>query len=310
MRIRKGDGGVQIQEPLLSIGEVVDLLKPEYPAVSASSLRFLERLGLVVPERTQGGHRLFRQSDIARIRTIKHLQDERFTLEEIAERLGTNNGAPEIDLDAFLTLALAGDAAAATHQIADALDFGLTPQALFEDTLAPALREVGDRWAAGDITVAQEHIASEVIRDLVAVIGAPRADAHGDAPEIVAAAVAGERHIIGLQMISSLLRLRGYRVHFLGADVDPEFLADAVLRHDPEVVLLSATIDDHLAATEQAITTVRHAGQRMPPAIVVGGQIAGRHAARLAPFGAVVVVDQAPSAAIEQVLRLLAPAAA
>lgn len=293
------------QEPLITIGEVVDILKTDYPNLTASSLRFLERIGLVVPSRTRGGHRLYRPSDIARIRTIKRLQDERYTLDEIANRLGPDDDGPGIALDHFLALALAGDAAAATHQVAAALDRGMAPDELFDTVLAPALREVGDQWASGRLTVAQEHAASEVIRDLVAVVGAPRADARGEARVVVAAAVSGERHIIGLQMIASLLRMRGYRVHFLGADVDPDFLVDAVLRHDPDVVLLSATLDEHLAATERAIAAVRHAGLRLPPAIVVGGQITERHAARLAPIGAVVVTAQEPGAAVDQVQRLL-----
>lgn len=295
------------QARLVTIGDVVELLKSDYPTVTASSLRFLERMGLVVPARTPGGHRLYRPSDIARIRTIKRLQDERYTLDEIAARLGsdTDGTGPAIDLEGFVALALSGDAAAATHLVAAAIDRGLTPPELFDQVLAPALRDVGDRWEAGQLTVAQEHAASEVIRDLIAVVGAPRVDTQEQAPVVVAAAVAGERHVIGLQMISTLLRSRGYRVHFLGADVDSEFLTDAVRRHDPEIVLLSATLDRHLAATEQAISAVRQAGLRMPPTVVVGGQMAERHAGRLAPFGAVVVTDLAPGAAVEQVVRLL-----
>jgi methanogenic corrinoid protein MtbC1 len=304
MRLRQDESGDE-QEPLVSIGEVVARLKADYPTVSASSLRFLERIGLVVPSRTQGGHRLYRPSDVARIRTIKRLQDERYTLEEIAERLGAESGEPAIDLEAFLDMALAGDAAGATHLIAQAIDRGMSQTGLFDDVLAPVLREVGERWAAGAITVAQEHAASEVIRDLIAVVGVPRADAPDMAPEIVAAAVAGERHVIGLQMISTLLRLRGCRVHFLGADVDPEFLTDAVRRHDPDVVLLSATTDERLPAVEQAIETIRNAALRTHPAVVFGGQVARRHAERLALFGAVVIPEQTPGASVEQVLRLL-----
>jgi methanogenic corrinoid protein MtbC1 len=111
--------------------------------------------------------------------------------------------------------------------------------------------------------------------------------------------------VIGLQMISTLLRLRGCRVHFLGADVDPEFLTDAVRRHDPDVVLLSATTDERLPAVEQAIETIRNAALRTHPAVVFGGQVARRHAERLALFGAVVIPEQTPGASVEQVLRLL-----
>ena len=61
----------------LTIGEAVALLQKEFPDLTSSSLRFLEREGLLHPQRTPGGHRLYSDDDIARIRLIKHLQSER-----------------------------------------------------------------------------------------------------------------------------------------------------------------------------------------------------------------------------------------
>ena len=61
----------------ITIGEAVALLQKEFPDLSSSSLRFLEKADLLHPQRTSGGHRLFNEDDIARIRLIKHLQSER-----------------------------------------------------------------------------------------------------------------------------------------------------------------------------------------------------------------------------------------
>jgi len=301
---------IQTAEPLMSIGDVVAALRVDYPAVSASSLRFLERIGLVTPLRTKGGHRLFRRSDLERVRRVKRLQDERFSLEEIAARLRAEDESTPLDHKVLIAHAVAGDAAATAHLVAAALDRGVSPQELFDRLLAPALREIGERWADGELSVAQEHAASEIIRDLVAIIGSPRADAAGDVPVIVAAAVGGERHVIGLQMVTTLLRMAGYRVDFLGADVDADFLADAVRRHDPEIVLLSATLDERLPAVEEAIKAVHSVATRRSPHIIVGGQITRSQAERLTALGATVVTDQSPGASVEQVRRLLDPAPA
>src|SRR5687767_5899676 len=72
---------------LLSIGQVVTHLQAEYPDVSHSSLRFLEREGLVTPHRTPGGHRLFTKQDVDRVRQIKRWQEQRLSLAEIRQRL-------------------------------------------------------------------------------------------------------------------------------------------------------------------------------------------------------------------------------
>ncbi|HEV2122193.1 MAG TPA: MerR family transcriptional regulator, partial [Chloroflexota bacterium] len=72
---------------LLTIGQVVARLTENYPDVTPSSLRFLEREGLVEPERTPGGHRLYSNAHVEQVRRIKEWQRERLSLAEIRDRL-------------------------------------------------------------------------------------------------------------------------------------------------------------------------------------------------------------------------------
>ena len=66
------------REQLLRIGEVVSRLRGEFPDVSISKIRFLEDEGLIRPERTRGGYRLFSEEDLARLETILRLQRDEF----------------------------------------------------------------------------------------------------------------------------------------------------------------------------------------------------------------------------------------
>jgi DNA-binding transcriptional MerR regulator len=79
----------------LSIGEVLVALKPEFPDVTISKIRFLESEGLIEPERTASGYRKFYDRDVERLRTILSLQrDEYLPLRVIRERLdGEAEGA-------------------------------------------------------------------------------------------------------------------------------------------------------------------------------------------------------------------------
>ena len=71
-----------------SIGEVLVSLKPEFPDISISKIRFLETEGLIAPERTSSGYRKFYDSDVDRLRTILKLQrDEYLPLRVIKDRL-------------------------------------------------------------------------------------------------------------------------------------------------------------------------------------------------------------------------------
>ncbi len=87
-----------------TISEAVALLRPEFPDLSLSSLRFLEREGLLRPQRTQGGHRLYSDHDIARIRLIKRLQAQRYyPLETIRHMLVKLEQARDVEAEmAFL----------------------------------------------------------------------------------------------------------------------------------------------------------------------------------------------------------------
>jgi DNA-binding transcriptional MerR regulator len=91
----------------LSIGEVLALLRPEFPDLTISKIRFLESQGLLDPERTPSGYRKFYESDIDRLRWILHQQKEQYLpLKVIKGRLGDDDEPPvETDKSAAVTVA-------------------------------------------------------------------------------------------------------------------------------------------------------------------------------------------------------------
>src|SRR5579862_3027164 len=64
--------------PYLSIGDVLTLLRQEFPDVTISKIRFLESQGLVNPERTPSGYRKFYEPDVDRLRWVLRQQREHF----------------------------------------------------------------------------------------------------------------------------------------------------------------------------------------------------------------------------------------
>jgi DNA-binding transcriptional MerR regulator len=63
---------------LLTIGAVCARLKPEFPDISISKIRYLEDQGLLTPRRTRGGYRLFGEEDVERLQRILELQRDEF----------------------------------------------------------------------------------------------------------------------------------------------------------------------------------------------------------------------------------------
>jgi len=82
----------------LSIGEVLNILREEFPDVTISKIRFLESQGLIDPERTPSGYRKFYESDVSRLRWILHQQKENFlplkVIKERLHRMGEEQPAP------------------------------------------------------------------------------------------------------------------------------------------------------------------------------------------------------------------------
>ncbi|MGV1007843.1 MAG: MerR family transcriptional regulator [Dermatophilaceae bacterium] len=92
------------------IGAVLDLLKPEFPDLTVSKIRFLEAEGLVTPERTASGYRTFSERDVERLRYILVAQRDRFwPLKVIREALdGLDRGLTAADGDAPARLVAPG----------------------------------------------------------------------------------------------------------------------------------------------------------------------------------------------------------
>lgn len=93
----------------LSIGEVINLLRDDFPDVSVSKIRFLESQGLIDPDRSNSGYRQFDPKDVARLRFILQQQRDHFlplkviksklTLWERGEESGEGRGAPAPNLE-------------------------------------------------------------------------------------------------------------------------------------------------------------------------------------------------------------------
>lgn len=116
----------------------------------------------------------------------------------------------------------------------------LPPSELVFEVVLPVLRDVGARWQAGTVTPAQEHLASGVIRGVLAgvlrVLPKPI-----DATRIMFGTPAGERHELGLLCGAVLAAAAGYAVIYLGPDLPAAEIARAARRAAAKAVVLAGT---------------------------------------------------------------------
>ena len=283
MTHKPGPTEIRAETPI-SIGRAVDLLKADYPDISPSTLRFLESEGLLEPQRTPGGHRLYGPEDIERVRFIRTMQRRRLSLDEIRERLNRLDrfGDSPALCDNYYALVVAGNLPAAAQLIRDADRFGLPLATTFADVIGEAMRRIGTAWETGELIVGQEKEATELAKELVAELSARHATTVTKQEVVLAAAVEGELHDLGLRMVAGLLREQGYLVHLLGPDVAAGFLIESVRLRRPSILLLGITLPERIPALVKTVEEVRRVFPgRERPQIIVGGPIIADHYDRL-----------------------------
>jgi methanogenic corrinoid protein MtbC1 len=169
----------------------------------------------------------------------------------------------------FLQAILSGQRAGAVQIAREALREGLTLRSLYLDVFQPALYEVGARWEANRLTVAQEHIATAITQYVMAQIYQPP-DQPATRGTVVLTGVEGELHNIGAVMVGDLIESSGWSVRFLGTNLPPSAILAAIRDAQPSHVGISATMLFNVAAVRQLIHAIRaEFGDRIR--ILVGG---------------------------------------
>ena len=246
--------------------------------VPAHTLRKWEqRYGALTPTRTAGGQRRYSEVDVARVRWLRDRLGEGYRIAQAAALLATPARAPAEtveDLRAALLAAVERTEAEGTERLLDQT-LALHPlETALEDVVRPVLEEVGRRWEAGTISVAQEHLLSAAVRGrIVRLLADPRPDVRGRA---VLACAPDERHELGLLMLATLLAADGWNVVYLGAETPVEEALATAAAVEADATCLSVTMRQHRAALAEGVARGVAAGRD----VIIGGPAADRELAR------------------------------
>jgi methanogenic corrinoid protein MtbC1 len=247
--------------------------------VPADTLRKWEqRYGVLTPERTTGGQRRYGDRDVARVEWLKARLAEGYRIGEAATLLGSMADA-SVQTPAELREAVIGavarnDVSSVVRLVEQALTLNVVEDAL-TNVLVPVLSAIGKRCEEGELSVAQEHLASCVVRaHLERLLADARGGVRGTA---VLACAPGERHELGLLMFAVLLRADGWEVAYLGPDTPLEDAVALAEHTRARVLCISATMRDSADRICRELANVR-----VPKGIdvVVGGRGFGDAAAK------------------------------
>src|SRR5579862_117910 len=181
---------------------------------------------------------------------------------------------------------VAGDEAGAWVLVEAALASGAEPADVYLNVLVPALQRVGDGWAAGELSVADEHRASAVAQRLIGRLGPRFARRGRKRGTVVVGEPAGELHGLPSAIVSDLLRGAGFTVLDLGANTPAESFVDSCREVDRLVaVVIGATVMGQDRTLRATVRALRKGGVAVP-VLVGGAAIEGDdHAGRLGADG-------------------------
>jgi DNA-binding transcriptional MerR regulator len=206
------------------------------------------RYALVSPARTAGGFRLYDAQDERRVRLMLRFLASGVAAAEAA-RLAV--GTPAISGPTPLTpngsASPADDLSRALDRFDEeaahaALDWLLSAYGLqiaVRDVILPYFGELGERWAQGAVSVAQEHFATALVRGRLLALA--RGWGGGDGPRALLACVPDDLHDLGLICFGLALRRHGWRITFLGASSPTETIADCARVLKPAIVAVAAS---------------------------------------------------------------------
>lgn len=139
--------------------------------------------------------------------------------------------------------------------------------------IQPALYEVGELWADGRISVAQEHLATAIYQGLLVRAYDATEFAEPRDDKALFACVEHNLHTVGLRIVCDSFAIGGWDVEFLGADVATADLVRHVVAWRPHLLGLSISTAEHLETAQHAIAQIREALGDEAPKIVVGGRV-------------------------------------
>lgn len=156
--------------------------------------------------------------------------------------------------------------------IKDALDNNIPALSILNEGLVPAMSIIGDKFSESEIYIPDVLIAAramqfgmDILRPLLTDVNATYRGT------VVIGTVKGDLHDIGKNLVKYMLQGGGFNVIDLGNDVSPEKFIDAVRKHDPQIIAMSALLTTTMGSMKDVIEATEEAGIRDKVKIMIGG---------------------------------------
>ena len=144
-----------------------------------------------------------------------------------------------------------------------------TLEQFYERVMTPVMTEIGYLWSEGKLSIATEHVASNIAHSLVKVIADENRKSKKDKGKIVLTTPIGEDHNLGCNVLESFLVSKGFITFNLSPSTPAESLIEFIKTAKPDALIVSITLEDNIKSGQRMVKKIHDAHKRLP--IYVGG---------------------------------------
>ena len=137
----------------------------------------------------------------------------------------------------------------------------------FDKILKPVMYKIGDDWATNKISIATEHVASNVAQTLVKII-MDKVSGIGNKKKILICVPLGEEHHLGCDVLETYLSIKGFKVYNMGTSIPTESILSFIENNNPDVMLVSITLEDNISAGQRLVKKIK---EQYNIPILIGG---------------------------------------
>jgi methanogenic corrinoid protein MtbC1/DNA-binding XRE family transcriptional regulator len=174
----------------------------------------------------------------------------------------------------YLEALLAGDEDAAAAAVTRFVSRGGSMADVYVEAFTPALTRVGELWRSRKINVAQQKLATQMTLSQMDRLRALERPKPRSTYRALVCCLKGELHSTAARMVTDLLRLEGWSVDVLGADVPTEDVVAMAQSRRPHIIAVSVTMQDNLTQVRSLLAALA----KLPkaPRVLAGGQAISR----------------------------------
>ena len=126
----------------------------------------------------------------------------------------------------------------------------------FDKILRPVMYDIGEHWSTNKISIATEHVASNIAQTLVRII-MDKVSGSSKKKKILICVPVGEEHHLGCDVLETYLSIKGFKVYNMGTSMPTESIIGFIENNKPDMVFISITLPDNLSAGQRLVKKIK-----------------------------------------------------